>query len=363
MTSLKKNHMPRSSFVRFFSFVLLSSLFLWACKGKNTGEKARGDAPTIVDVIVATPQPLTKTIEANGTVVANEYAELRPEVNGRLTYLNINEGAPVSQGTVLARINDADLVAQIEKSKVQLDLAKQTEQRLKKLLEVNGINQSDYDAALNQVNSLKADIDYTQTLIDKTVIKAPFSGVIGLRRVSPGQYVTSNDVIASIQQLGNMKVDFTIPEQYSSTIKRGGLVDVELDAINHIKKKAKIIAVEPQVNQDTRNIIVRAILENTSVSPGAFVKVYVDAGDNKNAIMVPTNCIIAEDRNNQLIVVKDGKANFVNVQTGYRLADNVEITSGVNAGDTVIVTGVLFARPKSVVKVRSVKTLEELSKP
>ncbi len=288
---------------------------------------------------------------------------LHPEVNGRLTYLNVQEGSHISQGTVLARVNDADLVAQMEKSKVQLQLAEQTEQRLRKLLAVNGINQSDYDAALNQVNSLKADIDYTQTLIDKTVIKAPFSGVIGLRRVSPGQYVTSNDVIASIQQLDKMKVDFTIPEQYNDVIKKGNLVDVELDAANNIRKKARIVAIEPQVNQDTRNLVVRAVLENGTANPGAFVKVYVDAGENKKAIMVPTNSIIPEDRNNQLILVKNGKATFVDVQTGYRLANNVEITRGVNPGDTVIVTGVLFARPKSVVKIRSVKTLDQLSKP
>ncbi len=352
-----------SSPVRILSTVLISAFIFSACKGKKDNVKPKSDAPTVVDVIVATPQSLVKTIEANGTIVANEYAELRPEVNGRLTYLNVQEGSHIAQGTVLARINDADLVAQMEKSKVQLQLAEQTEQRLKKLLEVNGVNQSDYDAALNQVNSLKADIDYTQTLIDKTVIKAPFSGVIGLRKVSPGQFVTSNDVIASIQQLDQLKVDFTIPEQYNDAVKRGKLVDVELDAINKVRKKAKIVAIEPQINQDTRNLVVRAVLENGTANPGAFVKVYVDAGENKKAIMVPTNSIIPEDRNNQLILVKGGKATFVDVQTGYRLADNVEITNGVNPGDTVIVTGVLFARPKSVVKVRSVKTLDQLSKP
>ncbi|HVT86046.1 MAG TPA: efflux RND transporter periplasmic adaptor subunit [Chitinophagaceae bacterium] len=355
--------MPMSSPVRILSTVLISAFIFSACKGKKDNVKPKSDAPTVVDVIVATPQSLVKTIEANGTIVANEYAELRPEVNGRLTYLNVQEGSHIAQGTVLARINDADLVAQMEKSKVQLQLAEQTEQRLKKLLEVNGVNQSDYDAALNQVNSLKADIDYTQTLIDKTVIKAPFSGVIGLRKVSPGQFVTSNDVIASIQQLDQLKVDFTIPEQYNDAVKRGKLVDVELDAINKVRKKAKIVAIEPQINQDTRNLVVRAMLENGTANPGAFVKVYVDAGENKKAIMVPTNSIIPEDRNNQLILVKGGKATFVDVQTGYRLADNVEITNGVNPGDTVIVTGVLFARPKSVVKVRSVKTLDQLSKP
>jgi len=348
--------------LKFFSLLLVSALILVSCKGKSKDPKARENPATVVDVIVATPKAITNTIEANGTVNANEYVELHPEVNGRLTYLNVQEGSYVTEGTVLARINDADLVAQIEKSKVQLDLAQQTERRLKILLDAKGVNQSDYDAALNTVNGLKADIAYTQTLIDKTIIKAPFSGTIGLRRVSPGAFVTSTDVIASIQQLNKSKIDFTLPEQYSSYIKKGGTVDIEMDALTHEKKKATIIAIEPQVNQSSRNLVVRAIMDGGLANPGAFVKVYVEAAIDKKAIMVPTNSIIPDDRNNQLILVKNGKADFVNVQTGIRQANNVEITSGVNPGDTVIVTGVLFARPKTAVKVRSVKTLEQLDK-
>ncbi|MCZ2459707.1 MAG: efflux RND transporter periplasmic adaptor subunit [Chitinophagales bacterium] len=355
--------MSIGSFTKFLSSILVFVLIFSGCKEKQGETSRRDDAPTIVDVIIATPEPLARTIVANGTVVANEYAELRPEVNGRLTYLNVQEGKYIQQGTVLARVNDADLLAQMEKSKVQLQLAQQTEQRLRKLLEVSGINQSDYDLALNQVNTLKADIDYTQALIDKTVVKAPFNGVIGLRRVSPGQYVTTNDVIASIQQLDKIKIDFTIPEQYSKIITIGKIVDIEMDAMNSVKKKARIVAVEPQVNQQTRNLLIRAILENGTANPGAFVKVYVDAGDNSKAIMVPTNAIIPEDKNNQLILVKNGRASFVDVETGYRQADNVEISKGVNPGDTVIVTGVLFARPGSAVKIRSVQTLEQLSNP
>jgi len=348
---------------RLIFFVFVSACLLLACKHKPSVIKPKETPPTIVDVIIATPQSINNYIEANGTVVANQYVELHPEVNGRLTYLNVQEGSHVSQGTIIARINDADLVAQKEKSKVLLDLAIQTEQRDKKLLEVNGINQSDYDAALNQVNSLKADIDYTQTLIDKTVIRAPFSGVVGLRKVSLGAFVTSADVIASIQQYDQMKVDFTLPEQYANLIKRGRTVDVELDAAGQVKEKATIIAIEPQINQDTRNLQVRALFSNgDSPNPGAFVKVYVQTDINKKSILVPTNSIIPDDKNNQLILVKNGKASFVNVQTGFRQANDVEIISGVQPGDTVVVTGVLFARPKGAVKVRSIQTLGQLDK-
>jgi membrane fusion protein (multidrug efflux system) len=348
----------------FFVYLILFLFTLASCNSKSTAPpKPKNDGPVIVDVMVASLQKVDNTVEASGTVIANENVELHPEVSGRLTYLNIPEGKYITKGTVLARINSADLAAQYQKSKVQLDLANTTVERLGKLLAVSGINQSDYDAAVNQANSLKADMSYTQTLIDKTVIRAPFDGTLGLRQVSPGAYVTPATVIATLQQLGKLKIDFTLPEAYSNLVKVGGVVDVELDAPGEVKQKATIIAIEPQANTETRNLLVRAVLTGNSSNPGAFGKVYVGSnGSGKMAVMVPTNTIIPNDLNNQLILIRKGKSEFVNVTTGIRLANNVEITKGVNAGDSVVVTGVLFVRPDTKVKIRSVKTLEQLEK-
>jgi len=273
----------------------------------------------------------------------------------------VPEGAYVQKGTVLARINDADLRAQITKSGVQLQLAKQNEERLSKLLSIQGVNQADYDAVVNQVASLEADIQYNNALIDKTIIRAPFSGVIGLRQVSPGAFVTSNDVIATLQQTNRVKIDFTLPEDFSNIVKPGGTVQVMIDEAREQKSTATIVAVEPQVNQQTRNLKVRALLEEGAGNPGAFVKVYVNASTNKNAILVPTNAIIPGDQTNQLILVKGGKAAMTDIQTGVRQASTVEITKGISAGDSVVITGVLFARPNSALNVRSAKTLEQLS--
>jgi membrane fusion protein, multidrug efflux system len=338
-------------------------LYLPACKENADAAKSkpRANPSTIVDVIVARPVPLNNKIEANGSVVAFEYVELHPEVSGRITYLNVPEGAHIQKGAVIARINDADLQATLEKSKVQLDLYQKTEQRNRKLLDINGLNQSDYDLAINNVNSAKADIDYTQALLEKTIIRAPFDGVVGLRQVSPGAYVTPLTIIATVQQLDKIKVDFTLPQQYTSVIKKGSLVDIQLDAVSNIHRKGLVVATEPQINLSSRNLKVRAILQDGQGYPGAFVKVLINAGVNKKAIMVPTNALIPDDKNNQVILVKNGKAQFVNVLTGVREANNVEITEGIRNGDTVIVTGVLFARPESPVTVRAVKNLDQAS--
>ena len=333
----------------------------FACKEKKEASTKPQQA-AVVDVIVAQTKNIVSTVEANGAVVAYEYVELHPEVSGRITYLNVPEGKTIQQGTLIARIYDADLQAQLAKSKTQLSLAEKTEQRDKKLLDINGINQSDYDAIVSQVDGYKADINYYQSLIEKTYIKAPFTGLVGLRQISPGSYATPATIVATIQQVNKIKVDFTVPQQYANLIKIGKSVEIELDGGKVSRRKAVIIATEPQINQVARNLKVRAIMDGSDLNPGAFVKVYVSAGADNKAVLIPANCIIPDDKNKQVVVVKNGKATFVNIETGVRQAANVEVTKGINVGDTVVVTGVLFARPKAPVKIRAVKTLEQLTK-
>ena len=336
--------------------ILLASLIiLTSCKSKKIDDKTKAPTapPTNVDVVIATAKQISNTVEANGTVIANELLEIHPEISGRLTYLNIPEGTTIAANTVIAKINDADLQAQLSKSKVQLDLAKKTEERLKKLLSISGINQADYDLALNNVNNIKADIDILKAQIDKTIIKAPFSGLLGLRNISPGAYVTPTTALVTLQQVDKIKIDFTVPEQYTHLIKKGSAIDV-LTNFNKTKLKATIVATEPEINNATRNLKVRAILNDGKLQTGSFVKILLQAGDNNQSIMIPTNAIIPDADSKKLVLVKDGKGKFVNVETGLRTATGVEITKGINVGDTVIVTGVLFVKNNSIVKVKKV---------
>ena len=343
-------------------FITGTLLITLSCKEKkDTFQQKGASGPTTVDVIIAKAEKIADKVEVNGTVVANEFAELRPEVSGLLTFLDVPEGKTVQKGTVIARINSADLEAQVNRSKVQLELAATTESRLKKLLDISGVNQADYDLAINNVNILKADIAYTQALIQKTIVKAPFTGVIGLRKVSAGSFVTPTSVIATMQQLSQLRIDFTVPEVYQKYVAKGSNVQVLLDQNTTKMQSARIIALEPQVNQSTRNITVRAVLNSGSTSPGSFVKVYLSASD-KTSILVPANSIIPEAKSKKVVIVKNGKAAFTNVETGARQSDFVEITNGLNAGDSVVVSGVLFVRPDAPVKVRSVKNLRVVTK-
>jgi len=343
--------------MRYILVILLFMPGFISCRQKANKVKEKPSA-TVVDVIIAGKVSFPSTIEVNGTALSEEMIELYPEVGGRLISLNIPDGASVAKGTVLAKINDAELQAQLEQQKVQLDLAIKTEQRLKQLLAVNGVNQSDYDAALSQVNTVSANIKVLDAQIDKTVIRAPFNGKLGLRLVSPGAFVTPQTILGTLQQTDKIKIDFTVPEAFSGFVEVGNSVYIQTNKSEE-KQIAIISAIEPQINVDTRNIKVRARLNNSHISPGAFVKVLFSK--KGEGIVVPSNAIIPDASSNQVIVIKNKKAVFANVETGIRNADVVELTSGVNSGDTIVVSGVLFVRPNAIVNIRKVKT-QELAK-
>lgn len=322
---------------------------------KNSQKKDKASGPVTLDVSIAKSFEIANHIESNGTILAFEYVELKPEMPGRITYLNINEGMFVQEGVLLAKLNDEDLQAQLKKYKSQLTLAQSNEKRLSVLLKAEGLNQAEYDQALQQVSNIEADIAYTQAMINKTELRAPFSGVIGLRNVSKGAYVTQQNVLATIQQTNAMKVDFVLPETYAMSIKTG--MKVEVISEGACKLKATVTGIEPQINTATRNLKVRAVVDANSCSlrPGAFVKVIFNEGEAKNRIMVPSNVIIPETRFKKIALIKNGIVEIVNVETGIRNGSDVEIISGVNEGDTFAINGILFIKPGSEVKIRSVK--------
>jgi len=343
--------------MNYLKFIIIpfSLVMIISCKSGNKNTNAKKETPPIkVDVLVAKENNFPSSVEVNGTVLSEDMVSLYSEISGRITFLNLPDGEFVKQGTVLVKINDADLQAQLEQQNVALDLADKTEARLKKLLAVNGVDQATYDAALSEVDTRKANIKVLNAQIDKTVIKAPFDGKLGLRQVSLGAYVSPQTLLGSLSQSDKIKIDFSVPEAYNSIIHIGDTVVVQENSSDE-KVNAIIHAIEPQINTTTRNVKVRAYLVSGSIFPGTFVK--VSLVQNKNVVAVPSSAVIPDALSNQLAVVKNGKAVFENVETGSRNADMVEIKSGINPGDSVIVSGVLFVRAGAKVSVKkSTKT-------
>ena len=340
--------------IRLFIVMIIFSLL--SCKGKKEQDKKPSGPPppASVDVMIATSKLASSNIIINGTVLANEEVVLHPEVSGKLVFLNLQDGASVTKGTVLARINDAELQAQLKKAKSQFDLAQKTEKRLKSLLDIQGVKQADYDAAVNNLNNTEAEIEFIQSQIDKTRIIAPFNGTIGLRMVSVGAYVTPATELATMVDPGPPKLDFVVPQEHVSRIKIGSSVRIA-DAKDQIQSTARIIARETSINSSTGNLKVRAQLSDRKFTPGNFVKVTLPINENTPTLFVPTQALIPDVDIKKLVLVKEGKAQFVPVKTGIRTPDAVEIIEGLQAGDTVVVTGLLFVKPKADLKIRSVK--------
>jgi membrane fusion protein (multidrug efflux system) len=350
--------------LRKLSFIALTGLlFVFGCKEKSKGpDKFDPNAPVTVDITVIENQQVQKLIEVNGSVLSNDYVELHPETSGRVTFIQIAEGKVVPAGTVLVKLNDADLQAQLEKIKVQLELAQITEQRNKQLLNVRGINQSDYDISLQQVKSYKADLAYTQSLIDKTVIKAPFTGMLGLRQISLGAFINTTTTVATLQKVDNLKIDFTVPELYKNLVKVGTKVKIETVGAEKNKIEATIAAIEPQIIASSRNLKVRATVK-ANLLPGTFTKVYLsENAKNAHSIMVPSSVVIPDSKSKQVVVFRKGVAAFVNIETGYRTKTAVEITKGLEVGDSLVVAGMSFVRQDNKLKVGKVFSNAEIIK-
>lgn len=310
-----------------------------------------------VNGFIVQPKNLENGILASGTLLANEEVELHPDVAGKIIELNLNEGTPVTKGTLLVKLFDADLQATLKKLNAQKETAEKTEQRLKQLLAINGVGQQEYDNAVTQLNGIKADIEFTNAQISKTEIRAPFNGMVGLRNVSLGAYVSPITSIATLQQVDILKIDFTIPEKYSSSINKGDALKFTVDGFIQTFT-AKIYAIEPRIDEATRTIKIRALATNNTakIFPGAFAKIDLGLKNIEGALMVPTQCIIPDARNKKLIVVKNGKANFVKIETGIRNESYIQITNGVEPGDTIVATALMYVKPD--VRVRVLKIIE-----
>ena len=308
--------------------------------------------PMRVDGFIIRPQLFQETLEVPGSIVANEVAEIHPEVSGRIVQLNVGEGKYVGRGTLLAKLYDGDLVAQLNKLRVQLAIAEKTEERQKELLRIQGISQQDYDLSLLQVNNLRADIGIIQTEIAKTVVRAPFSGRLGLKMISPGQYVTPATVIATINQTDQLKLDFTVPEKYATQIRPGQMVTFMYEGSKK-ELAARVIATESIVAENTRSLTVRAqvIGREEGLLPGAFARVKLSFDPDPNALLVPTQAVLPQARGKKLILYKGGTAVFADVTTGVRDSVNVQILDGVQAGDTIVVTGLLSVRPETKIQI------------
>lgn len=327
----------------------------------NTGTQAAsvaskgGSAP--INIMVVGNQRLEEKIVSTGTIIANEEVEIRSEIAGRVTAINFKEGDYVKKGTVLVRINDADLQAQLQKLQYQKKLAEVNEERQKRLLEKEAISQRDYDISLTNLNSLNADIDNLRAQIEKTLIKAPFDGTIGLRYVSEGSYLAPNSTtkIATLTNINPAKIDFSVPAKYALNVNKGTPITFTTEGGSE-KFGGRVYAIEPKIDPNTRTLTLRATSPNNNrrLFAGSFARIEIILNSKPNAIVVPTEAVIPNLKGHSVFVVKNNKAQSIPVEIGTRGDKTIEIFKGLSVGDTLITSGILQVKPGGEVDIKNV---------
>lgn len=324
-------------------------------KNRTQGTDSQGQV-IVSEGLILKPQVLDNEIKTIGTIRANEEVELRSEVAKKIKGIYFKEGTYVSKGKTLFRLDSDDLVAKQRKQELEEQLAVVKLEREKSLLEKGLTPQEDFDVAENNLDKIRADITMTRIEIEKTYIKAPFSGIIGLRNVSVGSFVNSNVPLATIQDVSKVKIDFSIPEKYISLFKIGQKVIFAVEGIPG-EFDAEVYAYEPKVEDNTRTLVVRAVTSNVNrrLMPGNFANVTLKLSENSDALMVPTQSIVPKLKGQSVYVYKNGQVSLIDVEIGTRTENTVQVTSGVNAGDTIITTNILRLRQGAKVKLEKIE--------
>lgn len=332
---------------------------------KNSAESEKNDKkgdkkpPLSVTAIVVTSKDFSNGISLSGSIEANENVEIRSEVSGIVEKISFSEGTQVNKGQVLLKVNDIELRAQLSQAITRQKLASENERRAKLLLQKEAISQEEYDIASAEFRSLKSQTQLIQAQIAKTTIRAPFSGKIGLRNISPGTYVTPTTIITKLVSSNQVKISFSIPEKYASEIENNASILFTIPN-NPQKFSAKIYAIEPEIETATRTLKIRAIADNSNgkLLPGTFATIELSLKNIKDAIVIPTEAVVPIQDGKVVYIANNGKAKEVKIETLARTSNDVVVTSGIKSGDTLLTSGVMSLKDEADIKVK----LKEIKK-
>lgn len=319
---------------------------------ERTGSTAAGRAQAKVYGKVIKGTPFSDHLSLSGSIEPNELVDMRSEISGIVESINFSEGGRVSAGQVLIRINDVELKAQLSQAVTRNSLAGENARRAKLLLEKEAISQEEYDIASADYRTAQAQIEVIEAQLAKTIIKAPFSGTIGLRNVSKGSYITPTTSIAQLVNTDRVKVLFSIPEKYVSMVKNNSIIKLNIQGIKG-EYTATVYAIEPIVEATTRTLQVKAIADNSAqrLIPGTFANIVFPLATVENGLLVPAEALIPIQNGKKIFLLKDGKAFESLVETGARTEDDVLVLSGIQEGDTVLTSGVMSLRNGNPVQV------------
>lgn len=349
--------------VKYIVYTLLIAgmgAFVWYRISENQkaeGPKKEGGnkRPASVTGIVLTPTTFSDKLSLTGSLEPNEQVDVRSEVSGVVQSINFTEGTVVSQGQVLLRVDDTEIRARLAQAKSAEALAAENARRAKLLLEKEAISREEYDVSNADFQSARAQTQLISAQLSKTVVRAPFSGKVGLRYISKGAFVTPETAIARLVNTAQLKLTFSIPEKYAPQMTTGSTMRFTV-AGSRDSYTARIYAIEPQVEAATRTLKMRAVTDNKDgkLIAGTFANVELPLTEIKDALLVPSEALIPIQNGKKVFVSREGKAREIVVETGSRTDTDVLVLSGLKAGDTVLTSGVMSLKDEAPVKVKIV---------
>lgn len=336
----------------FFSVLLIGIAAVWLFvlpENKEAGEKGsagdpKGGPPAFampVEVAGVRVGPVVEGVSAVGTLQANESVMIRPEIAGVVTKVNFREGQPVPAGKVLFELDDAELKAELARAEAEVEIARLNHDRMQKLIVNDNISRQELDQAMTGLKSAEANYALYETRLAKTKIRAPFSGYLGIRRISPGDYVQPGRDLVNLEEIAALKVEFNIPETFFSRLAAGQKVEIGVEAIPDQRFAGEVYALDPRVDEVSRTIRVRARVPNRELKlrPGMFANLKLVLGRTDRALLIPEEAVIPQQEKTFVFRVVDGAARWTEVSLGAREQGVVQVLGGLTADDTVVRAG------------------------
>lgn len=305
-----------------------------------------GNVAVSVETATVASGPVREEVSAVGTLRSNESVVVRPEISGRIARLEFDEGKPVRKGQMLVALDDSVYAAELQQAKANLALQSSNYERTVELARDNFVSANAKDQALNNLRVAEASLALAQARLAKTRILAPFSGIIGIRQVSIGDYVKEGQDLATLEDISSLKIDFRIPELFLTNLRRGQGIEVQTDAFPGKTFAAVLDAIDPLVDQNGRSLVLRGRLKNIdgTLRPGMFVRTRLIIAERPDAMTIPEEALVPVGSSQYVFRVSGGKAERVKVDTGVRRAGRVEIVNGLSQGDVVVTAGQMKLR-------------------
>lgn len=319
--------------------------------GGTPGSAPEGMAQP-VETVKAMAMDLAVDATAVGSLRSNESVVLRPETAGRISAIGFKDGVAVGKGSLLVSLDAATQAAEFEQARASLGLAQANQKRNRDLFEKKFISQQSLDNTAAALKVQEAALALAQAKLEKMRIKAPFSGVIGIRNVSVGDYVKEGQDLVNLEDIGTLKIDFRLPEAYLGQLKPGQRVEVSSDALPGQRFEAMLDAIDPLIDTNGRAISCRARMANTGarLRPGMFVRVRLIFERRSNVLLIPEQALVPDATAPFVYRIAEGKALRVPVKTGVRRNAQVEIVAGLSAGDEIVTAGQLKLRDGAPVR-------------